>query len=227
MRSPFSRNIRALRDRKQVSQEELADDLGVSRQTIIKWEKGDVARPRNEEIVELLKESFDVTDTDLFGASDGYYAKLHGLTSAPPGAIAVEPGRAATVPVRVVGSVHAGEPDEGFPEDGEAELLQSLHERHRNCFAVIARGNCMDRAFGSGSVLFADPDMEPVDGSIGVFLVEGEAVVRRLRMGSSTVMLSPESSEAGHRDIIVPADGSVQMECQGVVFWYQACRELG
>ncbi len=227
MKSPFSRNIRALRDRQHVSQEELASSLGVSRQTIIKWEKGDVARPRNEGIVELIKESFAVSDTDLFGESDGYYARIHGLTSAPPGAIAAVVEDEVMVPVRVVGYVHAGEPDEGFGEDGTAPLLKSLHDRHRDCFAVVARGDCMNLVFGSGSVLFADPLMEPSDGSIGVFMVGGDVVVRRLRRGSSTVMLSPESSEPGHRDIIVPADGSVEMECQGVVFWYQSAEEMG
>lgn len=221
----FARNVRALLSSKDLTQQQFADTIGVTLTTVNGWLNRGV-QPRAESLV-VISDKLGVSQDDLMSSVNGYYAKLHGLTSAPPGAIAVEPGRAATVPVRVVGSVHAGEPDEGFPEDGEAELLQSLHERHRNCFAVIARGNCMDRAFGSGSVLFADPDMEPVDGSIGVFLVEGEAVVRRLRVGSSTVMLSPESSEAGHRDIIVPADGSVEMECQGVVFWYQACRELG
>ncbi len=220
----FAKNVRAMLDSMGMTQQQFADEIGVTLTTVNGWLRRGV-QPRAENLISISKR-FGVSQDDILSGTAGYYAKKYNLVGAPANAIAAVADDDAYVQVRVIGSVHAGEPDEGFPEDGEVPLLKSLRDRHPRCYAVVSRGNCMDLVFGSGSVLFADPDMEPVDGSIGVFLVDGEAVVRRLRVGSSTVMLSPESSEAGHRDIIVPADGSVQMECQGVVFWYQAYREM-
>ena len=57
--------IQALRKAKGISQEELADKLGVSRQAVSKWESGQ-SSPDLEKII-LLSTCFDVT-TDYLTA---------------------------------------------------------------------------------------------------------------------------------------------------------------
>ena len=55
----FAEKITALRKSRELTQEQLAERLGVSRQSISKWENGSVV-PEVEKIIELSK-TFDVT----------------------------------------------------------------------------------------------------------------------------------------------------------------------
>jgi len=55
----FSENLHYLRKRDKVTQEELADKLGVSRQSVSKWETGE-AYPETDKLLLLC---------DLFGVS--------------------------------------------------------------------------------------------------------------------------------------------------------------
>ncbi len=206
----IAENIKKLRTQSDWTQEQLAAKIGVTRSTVTQWETG-WSQPRMGAVEKLAA---------VFGLSVSEF-----VSDIPLMKKTVSEDD-AWVPIRIVGSVHAGEPDEGFDGDGSVPIPRSVHDGHDGCFALTVRGNCMDLVFGSGSVLIVDPRMEPRDGSICVFLVDGEVVVRRLRKGSSTVMLSPESSEPEHEDIVVSADEFSRFECQGVVFWYQAVRMM-
>lgn len=59
----FAENLQYLRKRDQITQEELADQLGVSRQSVSKWETGE-AYPETEKILALC-DVFHVTMDDL------------------------------------------------------------------------------------------------------------------------------------------------------------------
>lgn len=61
----FSENLRALRKNKDIKQEALAQDMGVSRQTVSKWENG-TAMPDLEKLARLA-EYFGVSMDDLLG----------------------------------------------------------------------------------------------------------------------------------------------------------------
>ena len=52
MNNQFSENLRKIRKENNLSQEQLADELGVSRQAISKWESG-AAYPEMEKIIAL------------------------------------------------------------------------------------------------------------------------------------------------------------------------------
>ncbi len=59
----FADNLQYLRKKNKITQEELAEDLGVSRQSVSKWETGD-AYPETEKLIALC-DKFDVTLDDL------------------------------------------------------------------------------------------------------------------------------------------------------------------
>ena len=68
----FSDRLRELRQRKSVSQQELADYLGVNKQTISGYERG-VRRPSGEHAIETLEALADYFNVDLaylLGTSD-------------------------------------------------------------------------------------------------------------------------------------------------------------
>lgn len=59
----FADNLQYLRKKNKITQEELAEELNVSRQSVSKWETGD-AYPETEKLI-LLCDKFDVTMDDL------------------------------------------------------------------------------------------------------------------------------------------------------------------
>lgn len=225
-RTAFSRNIKELRNDASMTQEQLSDEIGVTVVTIHNWENGKSDKPRQSEVTEKLKDLFGVTDSDLFGFNDGYYAKKYGLTKAPIDAVAVRSTSARMVPICVLGAAHAGDPDEPWEFDGEAMLYEELAVKHPNCFALRVNGTCMNRNFTDKDTIFVDPEMKPKDGSIGVVCIDGETVVRRIRQGNSSLMLVAETTEADEwQDIIVQGD-SHEVTPVGTVFWWQSGMEV-
>lgn len=75
----FSDNIMQLRKMKRMSQEDLAEKLGVSRQTLSKWENGE-SLPDIEKC-KLLAEIFEVTLDDMVN----YESPVRGLGVPPKG----------------------------------------------------------------------------------------------------------------------------------------------
>lgn len=221
--SPFSRNIRAIREHADQTQEQFAENIGVNRQAVYTWERGRIGKPRQKSIIERICETYKVTEQDLFGYADGFYAKLHGLTDAPAGAIAAKPSSAL---VPLLGTTHMGE----FEDEGECdrmvEVPASVADAHPGGFCVRADGECMNNRYPSDSVLFVDPNMQPFDGC--AVLAESEAyqsIVRKYSRGASALMLSPDSHSDAFDDIIVrPDDPPVTLK--GVVVWYQAEEDL-
>ena len=225
MKSQFSKNIRAVRNSHKLTQKQLADRVGVRAQTVIKWEGGDVEKPRQKAIVDKLCEVFGVTEQDLFGYADGFYAKLHGLTEAPAGAISPTGSVSAFLPLR--GRVHAGDPTDPENLDGTVELPASVAANHPHAYFLEVEGDCMDRVYPEGCYILVDPDRAPADGSIAaVSINETEYVMRRLHMGATSMMLSPESSNPEHADIVVQQGDGRTVSLVGTVVWYQAKKEM-
>ena len=220
MGSRFSKNIKALRQSNGETQKQLAERVGVREQTVIKWEGGGIEKPRQKSIIDRICEAYNVTEQDLFGYADGFYAKLHGLTEE---AVPFKP-TSALVPL--LGSTHMGEFEDEDECDRMVEVPANVAAAHPGGFCVHADGGCMDNRYPSDSVLFVDPDMQPFDGC--AVLAESEAyqsIVRKYSRGASALMLSPDSHSGGYEDIIVrPDDPPVTLK--GVVVWYQAESDL-
>lgn len=220
MGSRFSKNIKALRQSNGETQKQLAERVGVREQTVIKWEGGGIEKPRQKSIIDRICEAYNVTEQDLFGYADGFYAKLHGLTEE---AVPFKP-TSALVPL--LGSTHMGEFADEDECDRMVEVPANVAAAHPGGFCVHADGGCMDNRYPSDSVLFVDPDMQPFDGC--AVLAESEAyqsIVRKYSRGASALMLSPDSHSGSYEDIIVrPDDPPVTLK--GVVVWYQAESDL-
>lgn len=220
MGSRFSKNIKALRQSNGETQKQLAERVGVREQTVIKWEGGGIEKPRQKSIIDRICEAYKVTEQDLFGYADGFYAKLHGLTEE---AVPFKP-TSALVPL--LGSTHMGEFADEEGCDRMVEVPAAVAAAHPGGFCVHADGECMNNRYPSDSMLFVDPDMQPFDGC--AVLAESEAyqsIVRKYSRGASALMLSPDSHSGSYDDIIVrPDDPPVTLK--GVVVWYQAEEDL-
>ena len=217
MTSQFSKNIRAIRQKHDLTQRQFADTLDVAEQTVIKWEGGSIEKPRQKSVIESICNRFNVTEQDLFGFADGFYSKLYGLT------LDAKPSSAL---VPLLGTTHMGEFADEDDCDRMVEVPANVVEAHPGGFCVHADGECMNNRYPSDSVLFIDPHMQPFDGcAVLAETDQCQSIVRKYSKGSTSLMLSPDSHSDSFEDIIVRADDA-PVKLKGVVVWYQAEKDL-
>ena len=224
-------NIKALRamfghDGEDMTQGELADKIGVTRETVNKWETGTIPNLRDSSINKMRK-AFHLSVDDLRSESAGLAAQLRGDVSnvSPIHPLKVTAGRRATVPLRTLGRVHAGDPsdEEEVPELVEVPASVALH--HSCAFALVVEGDCMDRVVPEGAHILVDPDVEPANGSVAVCELDaGIAVMRRWQRGQSTLMLVADS-HSEHDDIVVTLDDR-PVKVLGTVVWFQSAGQM-
>ena len=196
-------NIKALRQLHGLTQQELADLTGVTRETVNKWETGSIGNVRTSH-VEVLRERFSLTVDDLRSESCGLAAKAHDL--ATPN---------ATTPARV--------PLRGVPVGGTVEVPASLRARHPRAFAWAVTDGSVARSLPVGCHAVVDPDATPTAGSIVLAGMPGseKPALRHLSMGATKALLSTDD---GDEDMVVDLG---ELDVRGVVIWFQAAAELG
>lgn len=202
----IGKNLRRLRSRAGLTQQEIADKLDVSRVAIGQWES-EKSMPRKANL-EQLADLFGTTVADLMG-EDGATAALRGTSRMVP----------------LLGHAHMG----GFEDEGtladEVEVPAAIADAHPRGFMVHAQGGCMDNRFPHDALLLVDPDMEPANGQ--PVLAETEdfgAVVRNYTRGTSTVMLTADSHSGSYDDIVAGPDDP-PVTCRGRVVWYMGERD--
>ena len=97
----------------------------------------------------------------------------------------------------------------------------------RNHLWSQAKVTAWDKVFGVGPDLVVSPNKQPKDGSIVLASIDGgDTIVRRMRRTATTLILSPESHNPEHKDIIITDDSGHTIELGGVITWYQASKEM-
>lgn len=209
----LAENIRKFRTDADLTQAKLADLVGVTRATVTQWETG-WSQPRMG-AVEKLSEVLGVSMSELVDGSN---------IKRVPGAITPPEPRKAYLPL--LGKVHAGDAQEPQVLDERISLPYEVWERHRDGYFLQVEGQCMSKIYPEGSYILIDPAQRPVNGSIAVVSIDGaDYVMRRLYKGSSVLVLSPDSWEAGYEDIVIAGDDHT-VEFVGSVVWFQASGEL-
>ena len=108
-------------------------------------------------------------------------------------------------------------------DEGTVEVPAHVAEMHPNGFVLSVEGDCMDRAYPDGCVVLVDPDAQPWNGCAVVAETSpGESVLRRYMRGSSTLMLSPDSHNGDHEDMVFADEEAQEVRTLGVVVWFQA-----
>lgn len=190
-------NIRALRARESLTQQELADMIHVTRETVNKWESGAIEALREHNVV-LLCRLFDLQPDDLKSEARGLSAKS---------------------------KTYMGNSDGGPWTNhlGVAELAWRLHP---HAFA-IEMDSSMTRVLPCGSLAIADPDTPAASGSLVVIEAPddrgGKLLVRRLQRGATKSLLCAESYEEQIDDLVVDND---KLHLLGTIIWYQPPRKL-
>ena len=206
----ISSNIRSLRKAARLTQEELADKVGVTRTTVTQWETG-YTKPRIG-TVKKLAEIFNCQPNDILDEVRTTGSSIYSTTR-------------ATVPLTSIGRVHAGElVDEETIEDN-VEVPARIFDAHPNAFALTVEGTCMNKVIPEGAHILVDPTVQPHNGSIVVIENENyQAILRRFYRGSSTLMLSADSYEQFEDILLDENSGSIRLV--GTVVWFQSSEEL-
>ena len=217
-------NIDALLVKYDIHQDHLARIADVTPGAVTGWRKGSTPR---KDAVRNICDYFNLSEDDILSENYGLAAKEYGdfpgISNARP-AVGMAMGLAPRL-----GKVHAGvlaQPDV-CDEATMVSIPQFLVDEDPDCFVVSSEGDCMDKVLSVGSDLVVSRKKQPRDNSIVMASVDGcDYIVRRLRMTANTMILSPESHNPDHEDIIIRRDSEHSLEIPGVITWYQAPREM-
>lgn len=166
----FAENLRILRERKEMTQQQLADALKISRSTIGMYEKGN--REPDFETLELIADFFNVDMGRLIG----------NLT----------PKKGNWIPV--LGSVRAGLPMEAVENILDYEEIGEEMARQGDFFALQIKGDSMEPRIKEGDVVIVrkQPDVE--NGEIAIVLVNGdEATIKKVQKFAGGINLVPSN----------------------------------
>ena len=211
----IGKNIKLLRERKGMTQEELGKAVGVSSMAVSQWENNR-AVPRIGSI-ERLSEALGVSKSELISDDD--------LSSRPSNAIPITGSKPAYLPL--LGRVHAGDAQEPDVIDAQIPVPYEVWERHQDGYLLEVEGTCMSKVYPEGCHILVDPTKPPMNGSIAVVkLNDDDYVMRRMYKGANTLVLSPESWDEGYTDIVITQSDEMTVELVGTVVWYQPKEEM-
>lgn len=205
-------NIRRLREQRGLTQEQLGKMVDVSRSTITQWERG-WTTPRMGN-VQLLAGALGVSTADI-------------IADELPPSNAIKPATAKPAYAPLLGRVHAGKAQEPDVLQSAVPVPYEIIKRHPQGYFLQVEGDCMDKVYPEGCYILIDPEQCPSNGSIAVVSIDGaDYVMRRLYRGANTLILSPDSHNAEHEDMVFAATTEHTVEFHGTVVWFQSSKEM-
>ena len=205
-------NIRRLREQRGLTQEQLGKMVDVSRSTITQWERG-WTTPRMGN-VQLLAGALGVSAADI-------------IADELPPSNAIKPATPKPAYAPLLGRVHAGEAQEPDVLQDAVPVPYEIIKRHPQGYFLQVEGDCMDNVYPEGCYILIDPEQRPSNGSIAVVSIDGaDYVMRRLYRGANTLILSPDSHNADHEDMVFAATTEHTVEFHGTVVWFQSSKEM-
>ena len=166
--------IKALRKKKNLSQAELADLVGVKSYSVADWEQG-----RSEPSIENLNKLAVALECEAWEFM---------------GSPAILPG---WVVVPVIGRVPAGVPLEAIEEfDGEI-LVPERETKGKKIMALRIRGKSMEPRLFDGDAVVIQCDIDPNNGDTVVIRVnlDGDVSCKKFYRSGDSIVLQPENTD--------------------------------
>ena len=169
-------DLKELREQLNLSQEEVAHAIGVTKATVSKWEKGDIANMKRDKISQLSK-VLKVSPLSILGMEDVSSEKrvlIHIL-----------------VVINCGNPILAEENIEGYQEEIEETLPSG------NLFYLRTKGDSMMPTIQENSKVLIRQQPSVEDGEIAAVLVNGdtEATLKRIKHQNGIVMLLADNSK--------------------------------
>lgn len=199
MSTPFSKNLKTLREAKGYTQEQLASLVDVTRATIINWEGKNSRAPKQKEVREALLEALNATEEDLYGYSEGFYATSHGLTS-------IMQAKPSNSVAPLIGNIAAGDAREvyEYPDDW-IWIPPEILERDPDVFYLKVSGDSMNETEYTDETYAAiSPNTEVHNGDIAAVKVNGdEATLKVYKNFEGVIHLEPKSTNPEHKRRVI------------------------
>jgi repressor LexA len=172
----FGERLRQLREERHLTQQEVADWLGVSRQTIFKYENGIIGNMKRTDI-QILADKFDVAPSYLL-AIEGAVRKIKRT-------------------IKVYGSIPAGVPMEMIEDiEGEEDIPSKFFDATKEYFGLKVKGNSMFPRYQDGDILICEKTDTCETGDDCIVAVNGdEATFKRVNISENGIVLQPLNPE--------------------------------
>lgn len=186
----LGKRLKELRESRHLRQKELAEVLGISRNTLASWEAGH--RNPGMSAAQRLADYFGVSLDYLLGRDEPWQTAEH--SPAYPTASTAPLSHTACIPV--VGTIRAGEPL--FAADnleGQASVPVEDIEGGQHFFLRVKSDDMIGARIHGGDLVLVRQQETVESGDIAVVLVEGEAeaALRRLYRTDGKWLLQPEN----------------------------------
>ncbi|MBN2381195.1 LexA family transcriptional regulator [candidate division WOR-3 bacterium] len=164
--------IRAARRERGLNQDELSLKLGIHRNSLVRYERGE--RRIDVNLLYRIAEALEVSLHWLV-TGEGEMEKLPDVPDSE------------RLPVRwipVLGSVPAGFPRYSNEVVLEYMPVQEASARHIQTFALIVHGDSMEPRLSEGDRVIVCPDPSPPNRAIVVALIDGETTIKELKINN-------------------------------------------
>ena len=160
----FGKNMKKIRETRQMTLEEMADFLGTTKQALSRYERGE----RTPKITAAAKfaDLLGMPLIELVGADDDQEMLPEGLTR-------ISRMRVQRLPI--IGSVAAGEP---ILADEEHEIY--VDSPIKADYALRVQGDSMEPTYLDGDIVYIRQTPDVSDGTVGVVLCEDSACLKHI-----------------------------------------------
>lgn len=176
--------IRQVRQEQDVTQQELADYIGVSKQAVYKYENNIVTNIPTDK-VDAIAKRLKVSPAYLMGWEEQPTPKPTSPAPIPPG---FEPmPKMKKIPL--IGSIACGEP---ITAEQNIEKMVDVPESIRCDFSLTCHGDSMvDAGIHDKDVVYIRTQPEVENGEIAAVRIDGEATLKRVYYNPGTLTLMP------------------------------------
>ena len=173
--------IRQVRQEQDVTQQELADYIGVSKQAVYKYENNIVTNIPTDK-VDAIAKRLKVSPAFLMGWEEQPEPKKPPI---PPG---FEP-KPKMKKIPLIGSIACGEP---ITAEQNIEKMVDVPENIRCDFSLTCHGDSMvDAGIHDKDVVYIRIQPEVENGEIAAVRIDGEATLKRVYYNPGTLTLMP------------------------------------
>lgn len=202
-------NIRTLRVLLGITQQQLADQLGVSSAAVSEWERGQ-NEPRSATLQKMA---------EMFGVS------MEEVIRGTGAGVMLEPKAAYTSDLKapLYGRIAAGVPIAEIPVEDSHWVNPEVLAKHPRGFYLRVEGESMNRVLPDGCLAFVDPAAEVRNGDIAALHVNGyDATIKRYHRIGNDVILEPDSCDATYCNELFDATrpGAQEIRLIGRVVWH-------
>lgn len=176
--------IRQVRQEQDVTQQELADYIGISKQAVYKYENNIVTNIPTDK-VDAIAKRLKVSPAYLMGWEEQPTPKPTSPAPIPPG---FEPmPKIKKIPL--IGSIACGEP---ITAEQNIEKMVDVPESIRCDFSLTCHGDSMvDAGIHDKDVVYIRTQPEVENGEIAAVRIDGEATLKRVYYNPGTLTLMP------------------------------------